>query len=224
MLNVFAVLEQTTRRTTSSNVDTGAFFAVFGVIMLIAVVFYVFIAFCTMKIFEKANERGADVPKWMAWVPYVNYYGLWKLTGREIIWFILIFVPYVNIVAQFAILIDVAKSFGKSTAYGVGMVLLAPIFLPMLAFGDSQYLGPVHQPPGGGFGGQPYPGQPYPGQPYPGQPGYGQPYPGQPYPGQPGQPGYGQPGPGAPGASQDQPQPGYPPPPGGSWPGQPSGS
>jgi hypothetical protein len=39
--------------------------------------------------------------------------------------------------------IDLAKAFGKSPAYGVGLALLGFIFFPMLAFGDARYVGPV---------------------------------------------------------------------------------
>ncbi len=193
MLDSLAVLAKTT---TTSSADTGAVFAVFGVFMVISIIAYVFYSYCLMKIFEKAG-----ITKWFAWVPYVNYYGMWQITGREILWLILLFVPYVNIVALFVIFIDVAKAFGKTTGYGVGLTLLGFIFLPMLAFGDSTYLGPVHTKPGGpGYPGSPgYPGgYPY-GQPAYGQPGYGQP---------PAQPGYGQP-PAQPGYGQPPAQPGY---------------
>lgn len=212
MLDVVTVLAQTRTRS-SSDIDTGAFLAFMGVFLVVSLIFYVFYSFCLMKVFEKAESAG--VPRWMAWVPYVNYYGLWKLTGREIVWFILLLVPYVNIVAIIIVMIDVAKSFGKSAAYGWGLSLLGPIFLPMLAFGKSEYLGPVHGPPGGyGSGGY-------------GQPGYGQPAYGQPGYGQPGygQPGYGQPGYGQPGQPGAYP-PGYPTPPPAQdpWSGPPSGS
>ena len=35
-----------------------------------------------------------------------------------------------------------SKSFGKTEAYTVGLILLAPIFYPILAFGDARYFGP----------------------------------------------------------------------------------
>jgi len=214
VINLVAALSRTT---TTSSASGGAVLAVFGIFFAISLVFYVWIAFCTMKIFEKAASAG--VPKWMAWVPYVNYYGLWKLTGREVVWLILCFVPYVNFVAIIVIILDVGKSFGKSTGFGIGLCFLGPIFFAMLAFGDSRYLGPVHGPPGGaaaypagypppGYG-QPGYGQPGYGQPGYGQPGYGQPgygQPGQAPSGQPGQAPHGQPTGGPPGSGiQDQP-------------------
>jgi len=46
-------------------------------------------------------------------------------------------------------MMDLAKSFGKSSAFGVGLALLPPVFWLMLAFGDATYLGPSVPPEGG---------------------------------------------------------------------------
>ena len=35
--------------------------------------------------------------------------------------------------------IEIAHKFGKSTGFGVGMVLLNVIFIPMLGFSDATY-------------------------------------------------------------------------------------
>ena len=34
-------------------------------------------------------------------------------------------------------------SLGKSTGFAIGLLFLSFIFIPMLAFGDAQYLGPI---------------------------------------------------------------------------------
>jgi hypothetical protein len=39
--------------------------------------------------------------------------------------------------------IDLAKSFGKSAGFGIGMVFLGFVYYPILAFGTAQYTGPV---------------------------------------------------------------------------------
>ena len=39
--------------------------------------------------------------------------------------------------------VDIAKSFGKGTGFGIGLALLPFIFYPILGFGDAQYQGPV---------------------------------------------------------------------------------
>lgn len=38
--------------------------------------------------------------------------------------------------------IKMAHAFGKSTAFGVGLTFLSPVFFPILAFGKAQYIGP----------------------------------------------------------------------------------
>lgn len=91
------------------------------------------------KLFVKAGQPG-----WAAIVPIYNQYVLTtQIAGRPILWFILMLVPCVNIVAAILVMIDVAKSFGKDTGYAIGMVLLPFIFIPMLGFGDAQYGGPA---------------------------------------------------------------------------------
>ncbi len=75
-------------------------------------------------------------------MPFYNQYLLTQIVGRPILWFILMFVPCANIVAAFLITQDLAKSFNKSSGFGIGLFLLSPIFIPLLGFGDAQYSGP----------------------------------------------------------------------------------
>lgn len=89
------------------------------------------------KLFAKAGQPG-----WAAIVPIYNTYVMTQIVGRPILWFILTFVPCINIVAMILIMIDLAKSFGKSTGYAIGMIILPFIFIPMLGFSDAQYGGP----------------------------------------------------------------------------------
>ncbi|MBL8924448.1 MAG: signal peptidase I [Myxococcaceae bacterium] len=89
------------------------------------------------KLFAKAGQPG-----WAAIVPIYNTYVMTQIVGRPILWFILTFVPCINLVAMVLIMIDLAKSFGKSTGYAIGMILLPFIFIPMLGFSDAQYGGP----------------------------------------------------------------------------------
>jgi hypothetical protein len=56
-----------------------------------------------------------------------------------------LFIPFVNIWMGFRVGIDVAHSFGKSTGFGIGLVILAPIFYMILGFGSAEYLGPANE-------------------------------------------------------------------------------
>jgi hypothetical protein len=88
------------------------------------------------KVFEKAGQQG-----WLAIIPILNIYILIKIAGREGWWIILFLIPCVNIVVALIVYMDVAKQFGKSAGYGIGLWLLGFIFFPMLGFGDDQYQG-----------------------------------------------------------------------------------
>jgi Family of unknown function (DUF5684) len=89
------------------------------------------------KVFVKAGKPG-----WAALVPIYNIIVMLEIVGRPLWWFVLLLIPIVGIVIAFIISIDMAKSFGKGTGYGIGLALLGPIFYPMLGFGDAKYLGP----------------------------------------------------------------------------------
>ena len=111
-----------------------------GAAVLLLVLIYVAVLVLAIaglwKTFEKAGQKG-----WFAIIPILNTYILIKIAGREGWWLILFFIPCVSIVVGFIVLIDVAAKFGKSVAYGVGMVILPFIFFPMLGFGDAEYAG-----------------------------------------------------------------------------------
>jgi hypothetical protein len=90
------------------------------------------------KVFEKAGRQG-----WEGIVPIYNLYVLTIIVGRPWWWLLLCFVPCVNIVAIVLLSIDLAKSFGKTPAYGIGLAFLGFIFYPMLGFGPDRYVGPA---------------------------------------------------------------------------------
>ena len=48
-------------------------------------------------------------------------------------------VVVITYIASFNIYLNLAKKFGKSTGFGVGLVLLPIVFIPILAFGKDEY-------------------------------------------------------------------------------------
>jgi hypothetical protein len=233
LLLVPLVFGQTRPRSSStSELSGGATAAILIAYFVIIVGSYVFTSLCYARILKKAGLDG-----WWGWVPFLNFFGIIKAVGREPWWIVLYLIPCTSFIAVIIIYLDLAKSFGKSTGYALGLIFLSPIFLAMLAFGDSQYLGPSYSaagpgyPPGGygqggyGQGGYGQPGYPQPGygQPQPQQPPYPQqghpqpqyPQPQYPQPGpapypQPGQAPYPQPGYQQPGQPPPSPPPEYP--------------
>jgi hypothetical protein len=89
-------------------------------------------------VFTKANEEG-----WKAIIPFYNIYVLLRIVGREGWWLILFLIPIVNVVVWIIVSLDLAKSFGRSGAFAVGLILLPFIFAPILGFGSATYQGPA---------------------------------------------------------------------------------
>ena len=85
----------------------------------------------------------AGRPGWEGIIPIYNYYVLLKIVGRPGWWLILYFIPIVNIVIGIIVLIDTAKSYGKTVGFAVGLFFLPFIFFPILGFGSAQYVGPA---------------------------------------------------------------------------------
>lgn len=131
-------------RTTSSEVPAGFWVAMIAVYAVFFLIWVVPSVIGLWKVFTKAGRPG-----WGAVVPIYNNWQIIEIVGRPGWWLALLFIPYASIVFMFILMIDLAKSFGKSTGFGVGMILLAPVFLPMLGFGDATYLGPSVAPEGG---------------------------------------------------------------------------
>lgn len=106
-----------------------------GVIMwIIGIAISVFSIICMWKLFTKAGKKG-----WASLVPIYNMIVMIEIAELPMWYIALFFVPFANIYAMFKIYIEIAHKFGKSTGFGVGMVFLSVIFIPMLAFGKAQY-------------------------------------------------------------------------------------
>lgn len=103
-------------------------------ILLIELALVVLIIAGLWAIFTKAGKPG-----WAAIIPFYNTYVLCEIAGKDIIWFVLTFVPCINIVVFILIWIDVAKNFGKGAGFGIGLAFLPFIFVPILGFGDAKY-------------------------------------------------------------------------------------
>jgi len=89
------------------------------------------------KIFTKAGQPG-----WACIIPIYNLYVWCKIVGRPWWWVLLMLIPFVNFIILIILIIDLAKSFGKGVGFGIGLLLLAVIFFPILGFGSAQYQGP----------------------------------------------------------------------------------
>lgn len=119
------------------DVGTSAMSSAFwGTYSIAIIVISVLLIVGLWKLFVKAGEPG-----WAAIVPFYNNYVLFKIAMGNGWLFLLCLIPCVGAIAPFVAYFMLAKKFGKGTGFGVGLVLLTPIFLLMLAFGDAQYEG-----------------------------------------------------------------------------------
>jgi hypothetical protein len=87
-------------------------------------------------IFEKAGEPG-----WAAIIPIYNYLIAIKIAGKPWWWLLLMLIPIANLVFYIIILDGLAKSFGKTSGFTVGLFFLRFIFIPILGFGKAVYSG-----------------------------------------------------------------------------------
>ena len=97
-------------RTSSSSGGAEATALLFGSLVVFLVFFLVTLlitGFVLSRVFRKAG-----VTPWWGYVPVLNTWGLVKLTGREPIWFVMLFIPFLNIIAMIVLYIDIAKANG----------------------------------------------------------------------------------------------------------------
>ncbi len=115
---------------TSTDVQLGV------VPMLIGAAFIILMIVSVWKVFVKAGEPG-----WASIVPIYNAIVYLKIAGKPLWWIILLIIPFVNFIILILVALGLAKNFGKSGGFGIGLLLLGFIFLPILAFGDAKFVG-----------------------------------------------------------------------------------
>jgi hypothetical protein len=128
--------QTTTVVVTSSDsaIISPTFWVLYTLLLVVALV-------ANWKIFEKAGEAG-----WKVLVPFYNTYTLFRISGRNGLWFLGLLVPLVNIFVLIRLALDLAKHFGKSTAFAIfGLIIFSFVGYLMLGFGDAEYVGTKHE-------------------------------------------------------------------------------
>jgi hypothetical protein len=113
-----------------------------GTFVLWVVIAYVLTVIPYFGIFKKAER-----PTWAAFVPIYNVIVLIEVAGKPAWWFLLLLIPIVNIVILIIVLHHLSMSFGHGGGFTVGLIFLSWIFLMILAFGSSRYIGASGQVP-----------------------------------------------------------------------------
>ena len=113
----------------SSSAGLGAGLMIYNLVILA----FVIVSIVAMwKVYSKAGRPG-----WAAIVPFYSEYVLFDVVYGNGLKFLLLLVP---LYLRIKVTLDLAKAFGKSAGFGVGLIFLPPVFLSMLAFGDAQYV------------------------------------------------------------------------------------
>lgn len=105
---------------------------------IVSIVAVIFILAMNWIIFTKAGEAG-----WKSLIPFYNSYILYKIAWGKGWLFLLTLIPVIGFIFPIICYFKLARAFGKNFWYGLGLNLLPIIFLPMLAFGNAQYVGPA---------------------------------------------------------------------------------
>ena len=88
------------------------------------------------KMFEKWGT-----PRWKALIPLYNLYIIFEKTWGDGIYFLLLFIPVINVAIEMITAIRVCKIFDCDLWFMIGMLLMPNIFSLMLAFGNYRYVG-----------------------------------------------------------------------------------
>lgn len=112
-------------------------------ILIIAVVVLTIIG--QWKAYQKAGRKGYE-----SLIPYHRDWVQLQLAGLEgylVFLQLLVCIPFIGWIVYLGIQIwwdiELAKSYGRSSGFGVGLALLPCIFWPILGFGKAQYVGPA---------------------------------------------------------------------------------
>lgn len=90
------------------------------------------------KVFDKAGQPG-----WAAIIPIYNEIVLIQVAGKPVWWILLYLIPVVGLIYYIIVMHNVSKNFGQGIGTTLGLLFLPMIFIPILAWGDAQYLGPT---------------------------------------------------------------------------------
>ena len=94
----------------------------------------IFSIICIWKIFKKAWKKGR-----YSIIPLYNVYKWFQVSWMSGRWVILMIIPPIFLIALFISYFKMAKRFWKGIWTWIGLLVLNPIFLGILAFWDSKY-------------------------------------------------------------------------------------
>ena len=128
----------------TTTMDWSAFWAAYGVILLISGLIGIFLIVCRWKMYTKAGKPG-----WAALIPFYNEWVFFEMGGQKgpYVFFMLIPCagPIIYLVFYIKALIEVCKRFGKDTTFAVLSIFFEFVTFPILAFSDAKYTQPAEE-------------------------------------------------------------------------------
>lgn len=142
--------------TTTTSEAAGGLLAGFGIAMIFFYLIMIAVAVvCLVAKYKMFKKMGID--GWKSLIPMVSDYVQMEATGVNQKWLLVLtfgsaiaaipflgWLAYAAAAIYYSILMNVslAKAFGKSTGFAVGLILLAPVFLIILGFSkDAKFVG-----------------------------------------------------------------------------------
>jgi hypothetical protein len=111
-----------------------------GTILAPILTFLVIHVFYAFPLARMAKRTGEDDVAWMAWVPVANVFLMLRIAEKPNIWFLLLFIPFINIIIAILIHLGISRRFGVPTWAGILSLFLGPLmpfYYLYLAYGTE---------------------------------------------------------------------------------------
>jgi hypothetical protein len=95
--------------------------AILIIMLLGGLIFYIYFGICLQKL----AKRTGTTPAWLAWIPIGNIFLMLKIAQKPLWWFLLLFIPIVNIVIGVIVWMKIAENVGKEA--WVALLMFVPV-------------------------------------------------------------------------------------------------
>lgn len=116
----------------------GVGIAIIIIVILVSLVVVLISLIAFWKLFAKAGYKG-----WKSLIPGYNIYILFEIVYASGVKFLFLLIPFYNMYILIKFYFDLAKVFGKSTGFAFCTVFFGSVTIPIMAFGSSEYQGPI---------------------------------------------------------------------------------
>ncbi len=106
------------------------------VILIISAALYLYSSLCLFLIAKKLDVPAA----WTAWIPIIQIWAFFQSAGKSLLWILLFFIPFVNLIVVVYLWMCIAENLGKNKWLGLlTLVPIANLILPaVLAFSKKE--------------------------------------------------------------------------------------